>query len=144
MSPVAEASAGLADDRRRLILRSIERAAPPTERVSGDHFVARAAQDADRIERRAARWRERIAGDEPERFAAYLDGRGLDEAALRAGLADVELRDPVALPAWASALLAAFEAADGGGAGRDSALYPLLEDAAPFLDRTGQVVFQRG
>src|SRR4051794_35154601 len=116
MRPTAEAA----------LLDAVERAAPMHDRVVASHFVERPSPAA---ERRLRRWRARIAAGSERDFEEYLQSAGIDEAALRAGLSDVRLRDRSVLPPWAEPVLDSFRMVE-----RDSR-DPLLTGARAWLQR---------
>jgi lantibiotic modifying enzyme len=86
-------------------------------------------------EARLARWRDRVAGGDPQRFGRRLRWDGWSEERARAVLGGVRLRDGAPLPAWAGVLDEAWPElhrpvdAAGGGPGAD----PLEGLLRPFV-----------
>ncbi len=89
-------------ERHAAFLRIVAAAASPDERA--DCRGLRAIDTpADTRESRRSAWVAAAAGD-PDRFAAVLRARGIDDQRLQAMLSDVEAADETALPRWAEAL----------------------------------------
>ncbi|GJG89793.1 hypothetical protein tb265_49740 [Gemmatimonadetes bacterium T265] len=109
-----------ADPRRDTLRGIIARAAAPRERSAPCfQYVGGAAADARRA-RRVAEWERLVAGGAWHSLDALLDARGIDAAAARASLGDVEVVDG-ALPGWAETLIELFAAPP-----------PTEPDVAPF------------
>jgi type 2 lantibiotic biosynthesis protein LanM len=90
--------------RRAALLRIIARAAPPHERTHGGFFSREPHQDPARLERLSCAFRQAAGAGSSGGFDAYLRALGLNAAAFEEGLAEVTVRDPRVLPAWAHSL----------------------------------------
>ncbi|MDI3288157.1 type 2 lanthipeptide synthetase LanM [Polyangium sp. 15x6] len=125
--------------RRAALLRIIARAAPPHERAHSGFFSPTPGQDRARREKLSYAFRQAIGAGEPGGFDAYLRAQGSNAAAFEEGLAEVTLRDPRVLPAWAhslEAMLGLGPTEPGGEAPWAAALprsAPYPEILAPLL-----------
>ncbi|HKV39139.1 MAG TPA: DUF4135 domain-containing protein, partial [Blastocatellia bacterium] len=91
----------------------IARGAPPSERAEGVFFRPVAARNPDRIEKLVSKWRDTVIADGRQISRSRLAALGISEETVRAGFADVALRNPDVLPDWGDAFLEVIGAGRG-------------------------------
>lgn len=97
---------------RARLMRVIERASAPTERMAGRFFRPVPPVDAETLGEREEAWQRAVADGDLDRFTQVLQARTPDPASFRAFLYDAEVLNPEALPPWATVLLHLMSGSD--------------------------------
>lgn len=97
-------------DQQNRLMSIVAAAAPPEDRRTQQYFKPTLEQDSQRIDARTQQWLDAAAAGNSADLDQLLRWLDLDASDFKAGLVDVEVRDPAQLPPWARAFVKFIQA----------------------------------